>query len=213
LDLWTAIKIVVRRWFVVLPLVLISLAVAFRVSAAVEPTYTATGSTLFVSPAQGGNNPFTNFNNAVNIMAKAIVEIAGGDEFQRSVREDGAQASYSVDVGADAPLLRVTATSDEPEKVLETIALVLESVDNELAATQQETGAPPSTFITTTVLDQPLRARQESGDRTRAFVGVLAIGVAAAVSSAFLLESFLAGRREALHLARPPRRGRRTEAA
>ena len=87
------------------------------------------------------------------------------------------------------PVIVMRATATDEAVAIDTVHLATDALQEQLESRQSDAGAPEEIRIRAIVLTDPGDADLLVGDRIRAFIVVLAIGVAASISMAFLAES------------------------
>lgn len=205
MDFLSAVRVVLRRWPIVLGALVLSVLAAYLAARSVAPSYQAEGSALLVGP-QGatipGNeepqldNPYTRLDNSTLVLTAVAVQIMDDSSIRESLRDEGAAPDYVVGRAEDGtPVLGVVATDADPAIALKTVGLVLDRLNDELDIRQAEAGAPPESRVRSIVVTRPDRASEQLGGRIRAFIAVAALGVAASISLAFITEAIVQGRR------------------
>jgi hypothetical protein len=204
-DFLSAVKIMLRRWFVVVPALLATAGGAFAMIQAVAPAYEAKGAVLMLPPAKMAGaeasdepvqiNPFLDLGGSLYATADVAAQVIMSDAVARELAEDGAVAAYEVMVGQESPTLTVIATGASSEEAIRTVDLVTERVQRELAERQHDAGAPAESLITADVISAPDEAKALLGSKIRAGAGVVALGSTATVSLGFLAESIAVARR------------------
>lgn len=208
LDFFTLVGVVRRRWHVVgLGLVLTAL-LTIGVGSRVEPTYTARGSTVLLLPSTiadpntGRQNPYLGFG-SVQIPASILTEAVSQPQVRAEIASEGGTAEYEVvlDPSTPAPLIVVVTTGEDAEEVLRTVGLVMDRLSQELVLRQEAVEAPAATWLTLDPLAQPDEASPQLGSKMRAQAVTLALGFAASVTVAVLIDSIAARRAEVRRLA------------
>lgn len=202
MDLWTIIKVVVRRWYAVLPVLVLTAAFALQVQKA-PPTYEANGSALLVAPNSATSstgqpvkqNAFLIFSGSLNITASAVSRVMNDTATREAYFEAGLLPDYEIGADPSIPLIGVTATGSDPEVVVATVKQALADVSNELKSLQDQAEAPADLRIGVRELVNPTRADSLRGNVGRTMATVAALGLLLAVAVALTLEGILTGRR------------------
>ena len=168
MDILTLLKTIARRWMIVVPIVVVTLLVAFVVGTGTEPEYEADGTVLLVS---GVRAPSSADSGAV-VTAPVFAEALSSNEVSDRLRKGGVTVPYKVDVDPATSILRVTATSDDPAANIRTVEVVLDNLDEELRRLEEATG----------VVGGNIELLLGPGDQANA-------GAPSAVGSAFLVPS------------------------
>lgn len=210
MDLWTIIKVVVRRWYVVLPILAITAVVAYEVAYKAPPTYQASGSALLVAPnvATGATglpikqNPYLLFSGSLNITASALVRVLDDTEVRGDLIQAGLLGDYEIGVEQSTPTIGITVNGDTSAIVIGTVRRLLDEVRARLRSLQNAADAPPDLRIGVELLVNPSTALTLRGKvaRTMATIGVL--GVLAAAAVALMWEAAATARRRSKALRR-----------
>ncbi|PZF79914.1 hypothetical protein [Jiangella anatolica] len=197
MDLWEALRILARRWFVVVPLLLLTAFGAVNLYSTTEPEYTTTGSILLRGPsvgqdeASGLRNPYLDYGNMA-VPARVVVDIALTPSTYHDLTGDtGTTFELGLDTTTSAPLVVLNVTGPSPDAVVTTAQGILEFFSATLRQRQLDAGAPENTLITTEVVTPPVDVLQQNASRLRMLVGVAGVGVLFSVGMAFLVEAIL----------------------
>lgn len=189
-----ALRLIVRRWYVVVSALVVTVVVAYTVMQSVAPSYRAEGSVLLYAPSSGDDptevvNPFRSFDSSTSVLAAVMVQVMNDPSVRNSVGLAGGRPDYVVGLANDGtPVIVMRGTDTDEALALETVHLATDALQQELERRQSDAGAPDEVRIRAIVLTDPDDADLLVGDRIRAFIVVLAIGVAASISMAFLAE-------------------------
>lgn len=207
MDFLTAVKVVVRRWYVVLPVMLVSAVITAGVVQNVPPAYQSAGSVLLASPGMAREdgapaiNPFANIDYSSSVVAGIVAQLMESKEVRERLVEAGADPDYIVGTptGSNAPVLGIESTAATAELSVQTVQIVMTGIQQELETRQRDAGGPPHTWIRAIVLTTPTEADVVVSGKIRALAALAALGLVAAVSLAFLVESIGVGRRRRMH--------------
>jgi hypothetical protein len=201
-DFFAAMRLIVRRWYVVASALIVTLAVAYTVMQSVAPTYRAEGSVLLFAPsadsaaAGAAVNPFRSFDASTAVLAAVIVQIMNDTDVRAAIAEGGGRPDFVVGQSTDGtPVIVTRATDPDEARAILTVRLAMEELQAELDRRQADAGAPEEVRIRAIVLTEPTDTDALVGARIRAFLAVMALGVAASVSVAFIVESLAQSRR------------------
>lgn len=195
MDFFVALRLIVRRWYVVGAALAVTLVVAYAVMQSVAPSYRAEGSVLLYAPNAGEDptevvNPFRSFDSSTSVLASVMVQVMNDPVVRNDVGLSGGRPDYEVGLATDGtPVVVMRSTDISEDHAIETVVLAVEALQEQLDNRQRDAGAPEEIRIRAIVLTEPDGADRLVGDRIRAFIVVMAIGVAASISMAFLAES------------------------
>ncbi|MEZ5218831.1 MAG: LamG-like jellyroll fold domain-containing protein [Ilumatobacteraceae bacterium] len=197
MDVGTLIRILIRRWWVVLPLLGLTFGGAFWFSSSVEPAYQTKAAVLLIGPSiQGGQeiNPLAEVPRTLNTTAVAIALIVSDTEVRDELSSLGFVPTYTITVTPDTPIINVTVRSDSPEGALATLDSVVDFIRVKLDNEQSEFGSPEEQYIRTALLQRSSRAQALYGARDRVVLIVLGLGAALTAVVAVAINSLLAER-------------------
>lgn len=205
MDILTAFRIMLRRWYVVASGLIITVLAAIVVMQSISPTYEARGSVLVVSPLPStegsepsivSQNPFARFDASTSVLAGVAVQLMDDISVRERLQEQGAKGDYVVvQENSSAPILTVVVEDKDEDFALESTSIVLNSINAELDARQADAGAPDASRIRSMVISEPTRTTQLVAARIRAGVATLLLGAAASLSLAFVVEGFAQSRK------------------
>jgi hypothetical protein len=207
MDFLTVVQVVRRQWRVVVPLVVLSLVLAYLAASSVPVTHQAHGVVLLEPPlpeaTEGEGNPaadnrLLSIGGSLNVVGDIIAKVVNDESTHAAVREAGG-GEYTVGAQqAGAPLLDIQATSKDSAVALATIGLVGEAITSELENQQAASGASTDSLIVARPLTSSRTTTALYGGRTRTLAAVTLLGIAGSISLAFLLDSVAIRRRQAV---------------
>ena len=214
MDFWSSVRLLARRWYVVIAGLVVTGVIVALVFRAIPPTYSATSQQMFITTpptaqvvtgkgSVAGDNPLLELGGGYNVLAELMAKIMNGVQGQLAVQEAGGAGDYVVDtVPGDAPVVSISVEATTPQRALRTEKIVREVMAQTLESQQRAAGADARTFVVVRSVFEPVDAVYEPASRVRAGGALLVIGLAMTVGLAFLVESFAQRRRQGLD--RPP---------
>jgi hypothetical protein len=160
MDVIEIVRTVFRRWYVMVPVLLLTAGLAYTVVATAESQYETTGSFLLTQASLVGGDQGGGGTTQVSVSPAVIAEVVQGDEVRARVRDQGGSADYDIETG-DEGLLRVTAAGATEDATVRTAQLVVEQVAQVLAERQDAAEIPEQRRITSEVLSTAAFARQQ----------------------------------------------------
>jgi capsular polysaccharide biosynthesis protein len=228
-DLRTLLKIVARRWIVVVPTILVAALVGWQLLGAVKPDYEAKGSLLLLLPTSreqtvtppadtpdtAGNdisspNPLLDLQASLDRTAAVFTTVMNDNAQKKVIAARGGTRDYEVTVDKDAPILQVTATDKKASVAIDTVNAVITSARAQIQFREAQRQVSPTNRIGTDVLSAPTRASTLNAAKTRALVAFIALAIAAVLAVALVVESWAQAsqsRRERQRLTVAGRRG------
>ena len=162
-------RIVVRRRWLLVPALVLSLLAGAAGYMATPPSYSQSQSYLLLSPVitdSGRGNPFLQLGNGVAMAASVLSKRVSGGEVAATIAgsEPGLGYAVNLDPTTSAPVLVVTAEAPNPVAVTSALERIEETLTDELAALQDAAGAPEISWVTISPLAgdvAPLMSRSE----------------------------------------------------
>lgn len=200
MDLVSAVQVLLRRWYVTLPLLLVTAALGATAWLVVSPSYQAQGSLLLRPPApaepdQTVFNPYLLYNN-LQIPARVAQDVLLQTSELEALADQGATGAFDVflDPTGTTPLVAFTAVGATEDEAVATAEIAMARFDEILVERQLREGSPEDRLITTEVVTEAAVSETLVGSKIRAAVAALGFGVILTVSLALMVES-LARRR------------------
>ncbi|MFI7419379.1 hypothetical protein [Nonomuraea sp. NPDC049684] len=215
MDFWATAKILFKRWYVTVPAFLLTVVTALGVFAVAPKTFISTSALVLTLPVTGGSvpsdpkfpnprtNPLVSFDQGLSMTSSILIQALNTP---RTAAELGAP------IGGDVTL-KITSGGTNPELMPATpfIVIICEAPTAELAhgivvkvtalaqkelrARQQQVKAPPSTYVTATVVVPPTAPDEKKGSRMRSAVITGALAFFMSLFAAFAVESLARHRR------------------
>ncbi len=110
MDFFSAIRVMLRRWHIVLSALMISVALAYGVALSIAPTYQAHGSALLVGAAAGGacrlrswlrSEPLHQVGQLHRVLTKVASQIMDDVRIRESLVAEGATRDFQVGQASD----------------------------------------------------------------------------------------------------------------
>ena len=206
MDLGSLLRVIMRRWLVVLIGAILTMGLAALAYTQIPPRYQSSARMLLLLPpdARGEDligSPFLYLPNGLNVLARIVSITPTSSDFEERLYAEGFVSQYEVGVDNASPTVTLSVEGSDPQNVVATRNRLIQVINEELLRIQQQEKAPPQQIAHTRVYAAESVPEQIGGDRAR---GVLAIGGAGAVIT--LLATFLIDR---LSQVRKAPRGRR----
>ncbi len=215
MDFWGTILVVLRRWYVAVPVLLLSLGSANSLYDSVPVYYSSTSVMVLTTPIRGGTffagpnaptsitNPMLNFAAGLNISGTILVQALNSPAVvERLTASVGPGTRYQVTNGStnpelnfSSPFLYIQGNGTSEAKARDIVVRVAQHIRDELATEQQALGAPPTTHITVTEFVPPTTPQLQRGGKSRALIAALMISVIASLTATFGAESIVEARR------------------
>jgi hypothetical protein len=210
MTLSSTVRTLLRRWYITVPGLMLSLAVASITFSLIPPHYTSSGIAVLVQPKRPESletaNPLLAFNESVDTSALMLAEAlntpavgydlgltAGTDAF--TVKNVG---SADVGGGIAQPFLYVTAQSSTPEKTADIVLDIMDMARRELADRQAALHVTRQNEISLESVVDVTTPKLARGMSLAAAGAALALGIVVTIIVAYVLDGVLAGRKRRL---------------
>lgn len=213
MDVWNAVAVLVRRWYVAVPVLVLGLGLAGVAWATVPVQYESRAVLALTTPRDGGtqtallhkgwvSNPLANFDRTLNLTAGIVIrEINTASTAERLGVTAGGPTSYEVGNGSatpqafgNGPFIFVRGLGATPGDAEDIARRVSEAARTVLADRQTELQAPVRTQIEVHLVLAPTRAEALSDGPLRAAALGGALAVLASLAAAYGFESFALSR-------------------
>lgn len=196
MDLFDVVRSCFRRWYLVLPLLLITAWLSYHIYSAVKPVYY---SNAVVSLAQP-NSRLDQSQLGVPVPQNGLLESGGAPLIANlvvfglrdpSVVEQvvaaGGQGDYTakmfpVDSGMQQlPLIMIEATESDPAAAAKTVQLAVAQADPALRNLQQQAGVPDDQMVRALSVSPPSAPAAATPSRTRSTIAIFLAGAGLSV--------------------------------
>lgn len=203
MDLWEAVVVAFRRWYVTIPLLVVGVIGAFVLAGAVDPTYRAEAEVQYIRPPldpedesaalRAQSNPFYG---DLNQLKFATESAARSDAIADDLDRAGLSASYTVEADGRQPRLYVTAESTRPALAIDTLNELVVMLDQEAERLQVESfGEANEEFFVRSISFSDSEPALDVTSRTRARILLLVVAVLLAFGIPVLFDGVMAARR------------------
>ncbi|MFD8498212.1 hypothetical protein [Amycolatopsis sp. NPDC059657] len=204
MDFWMTIRVLLKRWYIALPVFAVSLGLAVAVFLSVSPQYESTGTIVLTGPSTGAKvsvggsqpaekaNPLLVFDGSLTTSAQIVIETLKDPATQKQFETiDGEPAAYEAGNGQlNGPFIVVVATAGSPESAKKLATSVLDLARKELSARQESLQAPESTYIRVGPVVNPDLGKAKIGGKVRYAAVALVLGLVAGLTAAYGFESY-----------------------
>jgi hypothetical protein len=196
MDLWTATKVVFRRWAIVVPALVLTAVIAVLVTSRLAPTYKATGTVEFLASNNGNvDNPYNSFNTSLQTTATLVGTSVGSAKVRDQFQKAGLDPNYKIVAPYDptravlVPSLDLSVETSNADITMATLKHLSAAVSADLQTRQAESGAPKNTWVQAHVAAMDTSATQQNGSKTKVLILIILLGAAVSISLAFFAES------------------------
>jgi capsular polysaccharide biosynthesis protein len=206
MDLAEVVRVIRARWYVLLPLLLLTAALAVGVDKSIPTKYQATSSitllssqsaTAGTSALPGNNNVFLNFDSSLNDTADFLVRRLGSADAANDLGGRGVTEAYSVVLaaGAQGPFISLSVTGTNREHALTSMNTLIAYTEQELTTVQQQAGIKQADMIRAMVIVPPGPPSPQTKAKTQDVLGVGIGGLVVTFLLTFLVDNIVTSRR------------------
>ena len=208
MDFWKTIGVLLRRWYVAVPVFTVSLLIAGGVFLKVPTQYESTGTMVLTAPtagattaidpakASGPGNPLLDFEGSLTITTQLLIQSLSSPAVQQQIQTEGGANTFQAGDGqTGGPFVVIIADAVTPAQAELTVSLALKYAQNELDARQKNLNAPPSTYIGTQSVVSPTAATTKISGKVKAAGVALVVGIVLSLVVAYGIESWSTNRR------------------
>lgn len=184
MDLWDLAKLMGRRWYLMAPMIILTLAATSWALLTIKPDYTSTGQIMLIPPAD--RTPLTpaelqSTNTWVevgeDIMAKALSISLNTNQTHKEIEGEGFSTAFEVAAEDRSSILTVTATAATAEAAQATVQRLEKQITREVEEMQARYRPKAGRSITTQVLDAGDTIEVVSSKVKRAAVVIIGVGL------------------------------------
>ncbi len=199
MDLWTALFTVFRRWYVSLPIAVLGVVATIMIGGRIEQQYEAKASVVLV-PApnkllNGIIQPAENIYDPRGA-ASAVFRRVSSPDLQREFEAEGLSKDFTVTLDQMTAIIDFAVTGNGADETLETAERLVSETRTNLARIQAAASVEPDATISLQVINISAEAEPVKGNKPRVMATIFVLGMVAAISAAFIVESFGNRRRQ-----------------
>jgi hypothetical protein len=203
MEFWTSVKVILRRWYVVIPCMVLTVGVALYLVHHIQPSYKASGSVILGGDGQAsrpattpttlpGINPYANMDQVQ--LAFLVGQTAGGSDVQAKMTAAHAWGTYSVvNIGSE-PALLVSLEASTPAQAMQSYKELVSVLNAELRQRQLTVGAPANDLVSVRAWTSPIAATPQNEAKVKALIVVVIVGVLLTLALTFLVDALLTNR-------------------
>jgi hypothetical protein len=198
-DFWDLTKLLVRRWAVALPMLLLSAAMCVYVVNQVRPNYIATAYVQLILPmpkfAEPGQAPPEHRNPWLEAGPEAIGNAARVTVMDQTVSDElkavGYSESFTVEMESRSSMVSVEVVGASPHQARATADQLVGRFNESVAELQEGYGVPSSDLISSRRLDLGANVKESDASAKRALVAVAAAGILLTVLVTVAVDAWL----------------------
>lgn len=197
-------RVIRRRWYVLLPLLLLAALLTAGVDKSIPRQYQSTGMMSLLASQQsikgtstvpGTGNPFLSFDSSLNDTADFLVRRLASTDASQQLAGEGVGSYAAVLAASEGPFIQLTVTDSTPQDTRDSMAKLISYTAAQLQTLQQQQGVPAPDMIISAVIVPGSTPAAQSKRRVQDSLGAAAAGLALAVLATFAADSVAARRR------------------
>jgi hypothetical protein len=161
-DLWDLTRLIIRRWYFAVPVLLVTLGAVLFASQSVKPDYKAVGHLQLIPPAHAPepetaknsrvHNPWLDL--GIQALGQAAVLKVQDAKVISSLGAAGYSENVVVSIDYPATFFSIEVVGSSPEQTTGTVKQVMKLLSDDVRTNQQQYGVSQEDMITTLALDQ-----------------------------------------------------------
>lgn len=180
MDLVALMRIALRRWRLLVPLLVLSGGLGFLASVTVAPTYQVDGLVRVAFPFSTNetaarfiqSNPYYDTYSAALVLGQAGASV----DLANDVAAAGGGAAFVVDASVGRSIIVVTVTGPDEAETIETYGIVVRELQQRLDLLQEDKDIPAPYRITADDVAKPQNAALSTSSRTKVLIASVALG-------------------------------------
>jgi hypothetical protein len=207
-DLWDLTKLLLRRWYFAVPMLLVSVVMVIGAATTVNPDYSAKGYLQMIPPPGSREpenpnarprprNPWLDLGYEA-LGTAALLKVTDKAGLERLVKA-GLSDDVTVVMSEDSPLFEIEAIGSSPEQATATVQEIIKRLNENVAESQRVWGVYPEDTITTYTVDDGRNVEVVTTKMKRILIVAAGLGVLLTAATTIGLDALLR------------RRGRRTD--
>jgi len=205
-DLFDVVRSCARRWYVVLPVILASLAFAYKTYSSVEPVYYSNAvvalaptnrQVIYAPPGETISRNGLLDAGGASLLANLTVLGLSDSAVRQTVSANGGSPDYTVRMfptpatAPPLPLIMVESTRPDPESSKRTAELVVQQAGSVLRSLQRQAGVPDDQMVTALTATPPGTPIIGTPSRTRSAAAIFAAGTGVALVSGVAFDTII----------------------
>lgn len=209
-EMWRVIR---RRWYVLLPSILLVLGLTAGVYASIPKQYQTSAMMSLLASQQsikgteavpGTSNPFMNFDSSLNDTADFLVRRLASTDAAQQLGTEGVTSYTAMLAASQGPFIELTADGSTPAAATNAISKLIDYTSQQLQQLQQQQGVPAQAMIESAVIVPGSPPLAQTKKRTQDSLGAGAGGFALALLATFAVDTLAQRRRAGKRRAAPP---------
>jgi hypothetical protein len=198
-DLWDLTRLIFRRWYFAVPILLVTLTGVLFASRSVRPDYSATGHLQLVPPATPNepetakagriHNPWLDL--GIEALGQAAVLKIQDEKIIKQLGAAGYSENFTVTIEYPATFVSIEGNGKTPDQATRTVQKVMDLLTDDVKAEQAQFGVAKQDQINTVPLDKGDKVTKVTSKVKRVLIVAGAIAMLITVGSTIGLDAIL----------------------
>lgn len=207
MDFWDLSKLLFRRWYFAVPLLLLSLAATVLIGKSVKPDYISTSYVQLIPPTAaveeqvpgvtkkdtGPKNPWLEL--GLTSLSRAGMLTVQDKAMLKQLHAAGLSENVVVTVDDQAPVITIVVVGDTQAQSTQTSNEVFKRLSTSIQTLQADYGAKKESFITIRRLDRGDNIEEANSKVKRALVAVAGVGLLLTIALTIAADALIRRRR------------------
>jgi hypothetical protein len=195
MDLAEIFRVMRRRWYVLLPGLLLTAGLVFGVTRVVHVTYQSQSTVVLLNSEKAtrayDGNPFLSTQTSLTGMADSLARNLNSDDSLRELKSRGAKGTFEAKLAdnAQGPLLWLTVTGTDQASVLSSDKILTAYAKERLDQFQKQQSVAPKAMIRMTTIVSPQNPVAQTKTRLEYLIMAGALGLVVTLVAAFYVEA------------------------
>ncbi|MET8946684.1 chain length determinant protein [Streptomyces sp. NPDC004542] len=195
MDLAEIFRVMRRRWYVLLPGLLLTAGLIVGVTRVVPVTYQSQSTVVLLNSQKAtrayDGNPFLSTQTSLTGMADSLARNLNSDDSLRELKSRGARGTFQAKLAdnAQGPLVWLTVTGTDRDSVLASDKILTAYAEERLDQFQKQQSVTPKAMIRMTTIVPPQNPVAQTRTRLEYMVMAGALGLVLTLVAAFYVEA------------------------
>ncbi|MEU3454303.1 hypothetical protein ABZ671_11975 [Micromonospora sp. NPDC006766] len=201
MDFWDLTKLMFRRWYISMSLLLVTLAATGYTAVVVKPDYAITAYVQLIPPTAASDpNQASHIQNpwlalGMTSLSNAAMVATQDQTFLDGLKQQDDTASFEITIGDRNPVAIIAVVAPTLQQAQSATALVTGHYEESVKSLQAQYGVKATDMITAYRLDKGENLQRPGGKVKRAVIAVFAIGLLMTGGLTVLIDALLRRRR------------------
>ncbi|MEV5846276.1 chain length determinant protein [Streptomyces sp. NPDC051985] len=195
MDLAEIVRVMRRRWYILLPGLLLAAGLVVAVTVLVPVTYQSQSTVVLLNSQKAtqayDGNPFLSTQTSLTGMADSLARNLNSDDSLRDLKARGAKGTFAAKLAdnAQGPLMWLTVTGTDQDSVLSSDKILTAYAKERLDQFQKDQSVAPKAMIRMTTIVPPQNPVAQTKTRLEYMIMAGGLGLVLTLAAAFYVEA------------------------